>query len=307
MQATTWVKSVWCAAIVGAALALGPVGLHAQKQFQVFASVVDAKGVPVTSIVPADIRLTENDADATVTKVEPLNWPIKLQILVDNGIGLGGANINQLRTGIAGLLEALPPNLEVTIVSTAPQPRFLVRATTDRAAMVKGLDVLSPDTGVGRFIESLAEATQRIERDKTDSFPVIVSVGTNLGDRNARESDINAVMERVQKRPTIVHVVMFSGSGQSGSGGGNQVDFGLNVTKATRGRYEGINSATRLATLLPEIGAQIAKAIERQSRQFRITADRPASASGNIGRIGASAKAPFTLAGISFDGRVAVP
>lgn len=274
------------------------------KQLQVFASVVDAKGVPVGSLEPADIRLTENDADAIVTKVEPVNWPIKLQILVDNGVGLGSGNINQLRTGIIGLLEALPPNLEVTIVSTAPQPRFLTRATTDRAAMMKGLDVLSPDSGAGRFVESLSEATQRIERDKTDSFPVIVSVGTNMGDRNMRESDVETVMSRLQKRPTIVHVVMFSGSGQAGSGGGNQLEVGLMVTKATRGRYEGINSATRLATLLPEMGSEIAKAIERQSRQFRITADRPASASGNLGRIGASTKSPLVLTAVSLDGRL---
>lgn len=301
MKAAKWAV---CVALVGTGLAGLPAGIQAQKQVQIFASVVDGRGVPVASIEPADIRLTENDAEMKVTKVEPLNWPVKLQILVDNGIGLGGGNINQLRTGITGLIEALPSNLEVTIVSTAPQPRFLARATTDRAAMMKGLDVLSPDSGAGRFVESLSEATQRIERDKTDCFPVIVSVGTNLGDRNMRESDVEAVMSRLQKRPTIVHVVMFSGSGQTGSGGGNQIEVGLNVTKATRGRYEGINSATRLATLLPEMGSEIAKAIERQSRQFRVTADRPASASGNLGRIGASTKSPLVLTAVSLDGRL---
>lgn len=298
-------RSVWCAALVCAGLAMAPIGLRAQRQLQVFVSVVDAKGAPATSIDPGDIRLLENDVEAKVTKVEPVNWPIKLQLLVDNGAGLGNGNINQLRTGINGLLDALPPNLEVTIVSTAPQPRFLARPTTDRAAMTKGLDVLAPDTGAGRFVEGLNEATQRIEKDKTDYFPVIVVVGTTTGDRNVRDSDIKSMMGRLEKRPTTVHVVMFNGSGgQSASGGGNQIEVGMMVTKFTSGRYEGINSATRLATLLPEIGAQIAKSVERQTHQFRVTADRPASAAGDIGRISAGVKAPLVLAGLSFDGRL---
>ncbi len=297
-------RSVWCAALLCGGLAVVPAGLQAQKQLQVFASVVDATGAPATSVELGDVRLLENDVEAKVTKVEPVNWPIKLQLLVDNGVGLGNGNINQLRTGITGLLDALPPNLEVTIVSTAPQPRFLTRPTTDRAAMTKGLDILAPDTGAGRFVEGLNEATQRIEKDKTDYFPVIVVVGTTTGDRNVRDSDIKSMMGRLEKRPTTVHVVMFSGSGQTASGGGNQIEVGMMVTKFTSGRYEGINSATRLATLLPEIGAQIAKSVERQTHQFRITADRPASASGDIGRISASAKAPLVLAGLSFDGRL---
>ena len=104
-----------------------------------------------------------------------------MQILLDNGIGLGGQNVQHLKNGVKGLLEALPENLEVTLVTTAPQPRFLAAPTTDRAAVQKGLDLLAPDGGAGRFVESLNEATQRIEKDKTDYFPVIISVAHHVG------------------------------------------------------------------------------------------------------------------------------
>jgi hypothetical protein len=71
---------------------------------------------------------------------EPVNWPVKLYLLLDNGTGLGSGNVQLLKGGVAGLIEALPANLEVTLVSTAPRPRILARATTDRAALQKGLD-----------------------------------------------------------------------------------------------------------------------------------------------------------------------
>ena len=284
-------------------LFLPTLGVHAQNQFSVFATIIDATGAPVAALQPTDLRIQENEVEATVVKVEPMNWPTKVQLLMDNGAGLGAANINQLRNGVLGLLKALPPGSEVTIVTTAPQPRFLSRATSDRDAMLKGLGLLTPDNGSGRFVESLNDATQRIERDKGDYFPVIVMAGTTAGDRNVLDSDVERLMKRLEQRPATVHVVLLSGQTQS-TGGGNQLEIGLAVAKYTRGTFENINSATRLATLLPEIGALVAKSHEIQSRRFRITVDRPAGASGDLGRVSIGGRSGLTAKDVSLDGRI---
>jgi hypothetical protein len=273
------------------------------KQIQIFASILDGTGAPAKTVEVGDVRLMENGADAKITKVEPVNWPVKVQILVDNGVGIGSQNIQQVRNGVKAMLEAMPENLEVTLVSTAPQPRFLTKPTTDRAAMQKGLDLLAPDSGAGRFVESLNEATQRIEKDKSDYFPVIISVATTAGDNNVRDSDVERMMKRLEARPTTVHVILYNG-GQSQSGGSNQTQIGMSVTQFTGGKFENINSATRITTLLPEFGKSVATNVERQSHQFRITADRPSGASGDIGKISAGAKSPLVLSGLSFDGRI---
>src|SRR6185503_1582562 len=198
------------ATIAGVGLFSVLISAQNPKQIQVFASILDGTGAPAKTVEAGDLRLTENGATATVTKVEPVNWPVKLQILLDNGAGLGSQNVQHLKNGVKALLEAMPENLEVTMVSTAPQPRFLTKPTTDRAAMQKGLDLLAPDTGVGRFVESLNEATQRIEKDKGDYFPVIISVGTTAGDSNVRDSDVQQMMKRLGARPTTVHVILFN-------------------------------------------------------------------------------------------------
>ena len=274
----------------------------AQQQFQLYASVVDAAtGGPVPSLEPGDLRVMENGVEAKIVKVEPINWPVKLQLLLDNGVGLGGGNLQILKNGVIGLIEALPEAVEVTIVTTAPQPRFLVRPTTDKKAMIDGLGRLAPDTGAGRFVESLAEATQRIERDKTDFFPVIISSATSSGDANVMERDVKRIFERIQKRPTTVHVVLLQ-STSSSSGGANQTQVGIEVTKFTRGRYENIAAATRLATLLPELGKQVAESHAKQSNQFRITVERPSGAKGDVGQVGAGARAGLILKGVSLDG-----
>ena len=291
------------AAAVGAGLLSAAVAAQTSKQIQIFASILDGGGAPATKVEPGDLRLMENGVEAKVTKVEPVNWPVKMQILLDNGVGIGSANVQQLRNGVQALIAALPENLEVTLVSTAPQPRFLTKPSTDRAAMQKGLDLLAPDGGAGRFVESLNEATQRIERDKTDYFPVIISVATTSGDRDVRDSDVEKMMQRLEKRPTTVHVILYNGGGST-TGGANQTNIGMSVTKFTGGKFENVNSATRIVSLLTEFGKTVATSVERQSHQFRITADRPAGASGDVGQVSMGAKSPLQTAGLSFDGRI---
>jgi hypothetical protein len=291
-------------AVVGIFLCFATVGVHAQKQFSVFASIVDVSGGPV-SLEPTDVQVLENGVEAKVVKVEPMNWPIKVQLLVDNGIGLGGGNITLLKNGMLGLLDALPPGIEVTIVSTAPRPRVLARPTTDREALMKGLALLAADSGAGRFVDSLNEATQRIERDKDNYFPVIVMMATTSGDRNVLDSDVERMMKRLEQRPTTVHIVLLSGQAQSAAiGGANQTNIGLAVTEYTHGRFENINGPTRLATLLPEIGALVAHNHEIQSRQFRVTVDRPAGASGDVGTVTLNTRAGLIVNALSLDGRV---
>jgi len=267
------------------------VETSAQKQFQLYATILDSTGQPAATLAPEDVRVTADDKEAKVLKVEPIEWTTKVQILLDNGTGVGQGNLSQLRNGLRALLESLPPGLEITVVTTAPQPRFLVRATTDRQAQLTGVDRLAPDTGAGRFVESLNEALQRFERDKSEFFGVIVSLGTTVGDNNVPDRDINQIFERAQKKPTTVHVVMLSAGAQSASGGFLQQEVGQRIAKSTSGRYENINAPSRIATLLPEIGAQVAKASQQgQSRQFRITAEHSTepskvSMSGRNGKV----------------------
>src|SRR5262245_24998339 len=265
-------------------------GMSAQKQFQLYATILDMTGQPATSVAPEDVRVSADGADAKVLKVEPIEWTTKVQILLDNG-GVGAANLTALRNGVRALIEALPPGIETTIVTTAPQPRFLVRATTDRQALLSGVDKLAPDSSAGRFVESLGEALQRNERDKADFFGVIVTLGTTSGDNRVLDRDMNQIFERAQKKPTVVHVIMLATSvGTTASGGVVQQEVGMRVAQATNGRYEAINASSRLATLMPEIGQEIAKGSQGKGRQFRITAEHSAepkqiSMSGRNGKV----------------------
>jgi hypothetical protein len=267
-------------------IGLSGAALGAQAQFTLLAAVVDpASGNPVETLAPADVRVTEDGLAAKVVNVEPIIRSVKVQLLIDNGIGMG-RNIVELRTGVRRLLEGLPPDIETTVVTTSPQPRFLVRATKNREELLKGVDRLAPDSGTGRFTESLDEAAERANKDR-DAFTVIIAAGSTSGDGRIDESEMQRALDRVRGKPMIVHVLLYAGE-RSASGGAAQVDVGERAAQMTGGRYEFINSMNRYATLLPDLGAEVAKQLTGNTRQFRVTVQRPEGKKGDLGKVSIS-------------------
>jgi len=267
-------------------VALMGATLKGQEQFTLLASFVErGSGNAVETVAAADVTVTEDGVPATVVKVEPVARTVKVQVLIDNGAGVG-RNIVELRNGVRGLVEALPPDVETTLVATAPQPRFLVKATKNRDELLKGIDRLAPDSGTGRFTESLAEAAERANKEK-DTFTVIIAAGTTSGDAKVLDSDVQRAFEQVGRKPMIVHVLLYAGE-RSASGGVTQTEVGERVAQMTGGRYEFINAMTRYSTLLPELGAEVAKQISGNTRQFRVTVQRPAGKKGDLGKVSVS-------------------
>ena len=268
---------------------LSVASLAAQQQFSLLATLLDTeKGAPPETVAPSAVHVTEDGADAKVVKVDGAVRTVKVQLLIDNGVGIG-QNLTEVRNGVRGLIEAIPPDVETTLVTTSPQPRFLVKATKSREELLKGVDRLTLDSGTGRFTESLTEAAERANKEK-DAFTVFIAAGTTSGDRDIREVHTKRLLEQLQGKPMIVHVVMYSGE-RSATGGDIQIEVGQVVTRMTGGRYENINNISRYATLLPELGAEIKKQGAGTTRMFRITVQRPEGKKGPLGKISVSAGA----------------
>ena len=282
-------RRMLCVAVIGlVALWNGGVRVSAQKQQQLFISITAPDGKPVTDLKQDEVTITEDGVDCKTVKLEPIDWPIKLQVLVDNGKATT-TPINSMRDGLKAFFEQLPDGVETSLYVTAGSPRPIVKAATDRQKLIDAIPLIAPDNGVGSFFDAIIEATGRVDKDKTPHFPVIVMVASDLGRATGSDRDYQKMQETVLKRAATVHVIMLAvGGGLTLSGGSAQTEIGLSLTKMTGGRYDNINSVTRLATLLPEIGKKIADSNAHQSHQFRVTYERPAGSKNPQPRIGAS-------------------
>ena len=117
---------------------------------------------------------------ARTIKVEPIEWPMKLAVLVDNGLG-SDTYLTNLRTGLRNFFNEIPDEVEMSLLTLAPQPRWVIKPTTELEKLVKGVDLITPDHGISRFFDGLAEAAARFDKEKGRYFPVIVMVTSDVG------------------------------------------------------------------------------------------------------------------------------
>jgi hypothetical protein len=285
------------------------VTVQAQQTQQLFLSMVDPSGAPVTDLRQDEVTVLEDGMKRETLKVEPVNWPIKLAVLVDNG-AFANTGLVLLRNGLRAFFEKLPDGIEMSLVTLNPQPRAVVRPTTERQKLIQGVDLITPDSGAARFAEGLLEAVNRFDQDKSERFPVIMVVGTDGAEGSSfRERDVERLSKKITENAVTVHIVMLSLAGDraSAASGSLQVQLGLALTEQTGGRYENIAAATRLPTLLPEFGERIAKSHLRQSHQYRITYVRPAGAGVPSQGISATTAREGLVGMLSIDGRVPEP
>jgi hypothetical protein len=289
---------------------LATVPLQAQRQLQFFMSVVDAAGQPLDDIKTSDLVVTEDGVPASITKLEPLNWPVKITVLVDNGLGTQDLLV-QWRNGLKAFFNALPIGVESSLLTLAPQPRWIVRPTNDRVQLTRGVDRITPDQVAARFVDGLIEFGNRVEQENTDTrrhFPILLVLGTTGPEgSSAPERDIQRMFQRFDRHSVSAHIVMLTTAARTVNevSGARQVIVGKAASELTGGIYEAIAAQNRITPLLTELGDRIAGVAVRQAKQYRVTIDRPGTGP-QTGQMALGVTRPGISAIASIDGRISM-
>jgi len=272
------------AAMAAALVATATICLSAQTTFQFVVSATSADGSPVPDLRPDDVVMTENGVKQEVVKVEPLSIPTKLTITVDNGIDSRDA-LAHYRTGLTGMVEALPSDVEITLITTAPQPRTVVKSTTDRALILRGINGFAPEEARPRFSDAIVEYADRLQKEAKDKnapayMPVLVMISTaGLETRSYQPKEIEKAVQYLATRHAKVNAIVVSTKpGDTATAAAIDMTMqsivALPAAKLTNGRYEGLSVSNRMATLLPEWGKDLATLHKKQVKQFKVTVER---------------------------------
>lgn len=290
----------------------GAAILHAQRRIELYLLAFDNEGYPVVDLKATELQFKEGETAGNVVSIERYRWPVKVTILVDNGTGgvsgTGGAgrptsdasvydNINQYRNGLKKFVEALPSDVAVSILTTAPAPRHLVKNSTDPVQIRKAVDLVAPDhESVGRFTDSLTEYSERLnvefkgltKEQRPPYLPVLVSIGsTGLDGSRVEIERVSKMIDSLRNFGVWTNFMMVSPSSMSANpeNEGGTVLIAKAVQDATRGSYTPIASSatTRLTTLLPELARKIAIRHVKQTLQYRVVLERPETATGPLG------------------------
>ena len=274
-----------------ATLAAAALLVAQDDAFTFVISVLDANGRPVRDLQRDEIVLTENGVAAEVVKVEPFIMPVELTVAVDNG-PLSTDALAHYRTGLTGLVRSLPTDMEVTLITMSPQPMMVVRPTSDRIRLLRGINAFAPQEDSPRFTDTLVEFARRYETElqKTNrivSVPVLVMLSTTVTEAvSYMPEEITRALGFLERRKAKVHVVMLNvrrdTSVRAAIDDGRQTMIAIPATKVTRGRYETLANSNRLTTLLPEMGTEIAALHRRQVNQMLVTVRRQPGRRGQL-------------------------
>jgi hypothetical protein len=277
-------------------------GVYAQEQSAIYLLALDPKGAPMLDIKTSDIAIKEDIGPSSIVSLQRFGWPLKVTVLVDNGARTEDALVHY-RSGLKKFFAGLPPGIPVSLIATAPNPRWLFRETKDKAVIERGINLITIDQSLGRFSDSLIEYAGRLDEEfkKVEGpqlppyLPVMVSIATTHqdGSRVLRESNLKMITSLRKHKVWTTMIMVAPGRSLTEPGGAPAVgaDEGQNaeiakiVQEATRGKYvpiTGSGTSALSSTILPSLAQEISLRYISQMTQHRIVFQRPAGASGQM-------------------------
>jgi hypothetical protein len=283
-----------------AGLATRAAAVYGQEQSAVYLFAIDQKGTPILDLQVSDIAIKEDVGPSDIVSVRRFGWPLKVMVLIDNGPRTSDA-LAHYRTGLKKFFASLPPDIPVSLIATAPNPRWLLRETKDRVQIEKGVNLVTIDEGLGRFSDALVEYAERLDDEfsKVETthlppyLPVLVSIATTDQDGSEvrRDSNLKMITSLRKHRVWTNMIMVASGRTQAVSGGlpaieineGQNGQIAKTVQEFTGGRYvpiTGSGTSALSSTILPELAQEIALRYIKQMTQHRIVFERPVGAKG---------------------------
>ena len=285
--------------LVAGLVAIGVV-VKGQEQSALYLLAVDGQGKPVLDVKASDIAIKEDVGSSKVVSVSRFGWPLKVTVLVDNGPRTREALVH-FRTGLKKFFAGLPPGIPVSLIATAPNPRWLIRETNDKVQIEKGVGLITNDEGLGRFSDALVEYADRLDKEfhSVESglppyLPVLVSIANTQADGSSvrRETNVKMANSLVKYRVWTNMIMVAPGFGGANPGGlpnagdsseGQNAQVAKALQELTKGRYVPITGSGTSAlgsTILPDLARDIALRYLKQMTQHRIVFERPAGAVG---------------------------
>jgi hypothetical protein len=293
------VTCLWTVSLSVAVVA-ATAALYAQEQSVVYLFAMDRAGAPILDIEAEDVAIKEDVGPSSIVSVRRFGWPLKVTVLLDNGPRTVDA-LAHFRTGLKKFFGGLPRDVSVSLIATAPNPRWLIRDTKDPIRIQKGVDLITPDDGLGRFSDALIEYARRLDEEfrnvSTEQLPpylpVLVSIANTHQDGSHVQRESNRKMLTSLRRHWVwTHMIMVTPERPPTPPGelplieadeGQNAEIAKAVQEMTRGRYVPVSASgtSALASkILPDAAEAISLRYMRQMMQYRVVMERPTGASG---------------------------
>ena len=243
------------------ALALAPAPAQSRNAGKmhvrhIFVHVTDQKGAAVEGLSASDFAVSEGGVARVVSHAGPAKDPMRIALMLDTSDAAAPA-LTHMRAGAIALLDALPPEDEVILITTGRQLRVRVPPSTDRKKLKETAAGLFYDGAGTVLMDGLLEIDDRFfKKGADDRWPVFViftSDGTESS-TGAREKEFMKWAPAIGDRGISAHAFVF----KVPKGAGLPDVIAENITQNTGGRYDVMNTTTALPEKMKALGDKLA-------------------------------------------------
>lgn len=203
-------------AAASAAAAQTPTPAPSTRRLFVLAT---RSGDAVTDLSASEFDVKENGASCTVVSARRATTPMRVVVLIDNG-DANLAMTDPMKRGLRALVAAIPPEIEVALVTVAESYSLRVAPTVDRKRLERGVDALYAAQGATAVAQSLMLAHTRLFPGDVERWPVFVIVASDAAENTTmvKQPDFDAFSRHLDDEAASVHaVVITAASGNSQS------------------------------------------------------------------------------------------
>jgi Ca-activated chloride channel homolog len=145
---------------------------------EVYASVLDTRGEPVSGLTADDFIVEEDGRRQQVQTFAASDFPLSLAIAVDRSFSLSQPRLTQVVHAVQRLLGELRPDDRVTLLAVGSEVEVLTPLTTDHRAAYDALTGLTP-WGTTPLFDATTQAIERVQGASGRRALILVTDGAD--------------------------------------------------------------------------------------------------------------------------------
>ena len=171
---------------------------------EVYASVTDASGEPVTGLTQADFVVSEDGRPQEITTFAAGEFPLAVAVGVDRSFSMAGEKLATAKRATQSFLGLLRPADRSMVVAISNQADVIAPLSTNRAAQVEAVGRLD-SWSTTALHDAIIGALERLAPEPGRQALIVFSDGADrYSDHSAAE-----VIERARRSTALIYPIAF--------------------------------------------------------------------------------------------------
>jgi Ca-activated chloride channel homolog len=171
---------------------------------EVYASVTDSRGGPVTGLTAADFIVTEDGERQEITAFAAGEFPLSVVLGVDRSFSMAGEPLRLAKDAARAFLNELRPSDRSMVLAISSTADVIAPMGTDRASQARAIAALDPWSTTA-LRDALVAGLDRLQEETGRQAVIVFSDGA---DRYSRAT-ASEVLDRARRSQALVYPIAF--------------------------------------------------------------------------------------------------